>query len=163
MPAAEKNLPVGIKKTSVVVVVLLTGITGGIYIPIWFLTRRNAINALDSEEKLGKGIFILAAVVFTGIAVGSAYLQVQEIIGPVFSTNRELVIAALELLLNVISLVVFIPVIYEAFKVKRILEDHFNNRFPGKGIHLSKLWTFLLMNIYLQHKINRLEAPDPDL
>ncbi len=163
MPAVEKNLRLGIKKTSVVVVVLLTAITGGIYIPIWFLTRRSAINALDSGEKLGKGIFILAAVVFAGVTVGSAYLQVLEIMGPVFSTNGELVIVSLELLLNVISLLVFIPVIYEAFKVKRIIEDHFINRYPGKGVHLSKLWTFLLMNIYLQHKINRLEAPASDL
>ena len=62
-----------IKKTSILVVIILTFITGGIYFPIWYLTRREAINQLHSTEKLGKGIFILGIVVFSLVLINSFY------------------------------------------------------------------------------------------
>ena len=160
MPAVETSSAVEIKRTSLILVIFLTCATSGIYIPIWFLTRRRAINALRSEEKLGKGILILATVIFTVATVGSSYLTVldfMDFIAPLSAGNQGLLMLGLNAGLNVISLVAFIPVIYEAFKVKRILDDHLN--YLGKDMRFSKVWTFLLMNIYLQYRINRLEAP----
>ena len=48
-----------IKKTPVILTIVLTVITFGIYYPAWFLTRRQAINTLQSKEKLGSGVFVL--------------------------------------------------------------------------------------------------------
>src|SRR2546426_4206562 len=52
-PVAEPEAK--FKKTSVVAVILLSFITGGIYFPIWFLSRREAINRLRSPEGIGWG------------------------------------------------------------------------------------------------------------
>ncbi len=44
----------GFQKTSPLLVFLLTTLSGGIYLPIWFLRRRQAFNNLDSRRNCQK-------------------------------------------------------------------------------------------------------------
>src|SRR3954469_22455525 len=41
-----------LKRSSVIAVVLLSFVTLGLYVPIWFLRRRRGLNSLDSPRKL---------------------------------------------------------------------------------------------------------------
>ncbi len=61
----------------------------------------------------------------------------------------------LDLAANLLVLVLLIPLIGQLFKAKRILADHINGHL-GKNEKFSALWTVLLLNAYLQHKINTL-------
>lgn len=146
-----------LKKSSLLVVVLLTVITGGIYMPIWFLTRRQSFNSLHSSEKLGKGVFIFAIIgllISTIISLYSGFFQGLDMAR---SGELNMPVTALDLLAtNALMLIVFIPLVSQTFKVKRILHDHFNTHLR-KDIQFSKLMTLLFLNFYLQHKINRLD------
>jgi Trk-type K+ transport system membrane component len=67
-----------VKKTPVILTIIFTFITGGIYYPCWFLTRRDQINALHSQEKIGKGVFIFGIVIFSislFLALVSGFLE----------------------------------------------------------------------------------------
>ena len=71
--------PTGLKRRSVILMILLTIVTFGLYVPIWFLRRRAALNRLDSPRKLRLWPFVIAVTwsVFdfiVGIAAGSAPL-----------------------------------------------------------------------------------------
>src|SRR5262245_8308000 len=44
-----------------------------------------------------------------------------------------------------------------SFRVRRMLDEHFNI-YLGKGIKFSKVLTFFFNNLYLQYKLNRLPA-----
>ena len=58
-----------LKKISVILLWFLTNITFGIYVPGWYLTRRNTINNLQSEQKVGSGVFVFAIVVISIIVL----------------------------------------------------------------------------------------------
>lgn len=143
-----------IKKTSVLVVIILTFITGGIYFPIWYLTRREAINQLNSSEKLGKGIFIAGIVVFSLVLVNSFYSAFLNL--DAIQAGAVVQVTIADLIANIASLIILIPLIYQTFKVKRILIDHYNNHLQ-KDITFSNIMTLLFLNIYLQYKINKLD------
>src|SRR5687767_8053684 len=50
--AAAPGSVAALKRSSVTAVVALTLVSGGFYIPVWFLRRREALNLLDSPSKL---------------------------------------------------------------------------------------------------------------
>ena len=53
MNAPESATAVPLKQSSVIAVVLLSFLTGGIYTSIWYLRRRKGLNSLDSSTKMG--------------------------------------------------------------------------------------------------------------
>ena len=62
MNAPESAITVPLKQSSVIAVVLLSVLTGGIYSSIWYLRRRKGLNSLDSSSKMGvTGPLILLA------------------------------------------------------------------------------------------------------
>jgi predicted Zn finger-like uncharacterized protein len=131
-------------KMSVLWLIFLTLITFGIYFPIWFLRKREALNALNSDKKLGSGLYVFAIVVYVFTVLVAIVSGVMEGMGgepsPLFQ--------GLEALTNLINLVVGIILWVKCFTVRRILSDHFNKR-------LSALATFFLTIYYLQYRINR--------
>ncbi|MEE8114959.1 MAG: DUF4234 domain-containing protein [Nitrososphaerales archaeon] len=133
-----------IKKTPVILTIFFEIITAGIYYPCWFLSRRDQINKLHSNEKLGKGVFIFAIVIF------SICLFMDLVFG--FLEGGEDVDAVYGLL----SLVVGIALLVQCFKVRRIFRNHFNEHL-GRNISFSGWATFLFQFSYLQYKINRFE------
>ena len=134
-------------KTSVLLMVFLTVITLGIYVPFWFLTRRKAINRLDSSEELSLGMIVFTLLVWIGgMVLALAYPE-----------NL-----AVEAFTNIVPGIALLVV---AFKVRSILQDHLSPPVTGplsstaalqSEVSFSGLITFFFSIFYLQYKINRL-------
>ncbi len=145
-----------LKKMSVVLVIGLSLITGMIYEPIWFLTRRKALNRLRSSEKLRLFPFVFVLAVFLIVFLIAFFADLAGKKEPEIF-NRLLLFAAA------------IVLIFQRFKVKDMLLDHFSPPFSGEFASslalqnpapFSGLATFFLGICYLQYKINRfLEMP----
>ncbi len=137
---------------------ILAFITGGIYVPIWFMLRRKALNDLNSSEKIG--------IVGPAIALaGYISLFLLSVIDAFMKINMTQPDSPLFAVQPAILLVSSIIVVLHCFKARRILLDHLAPRETGMftaGIRLqhdneiSPLGTFFLGIFYLQYKINRL-------
>jgi hypothetical protein len=154
-----------LEDSSVFGIVLLTLLTGGIYQPIWFMSRRKALNSLYSPEKLGMGALSVAlagyitnlCLAFVGTFKWGSWVEMENALGAVQPS---------------IWLIASIIVIVQCFKVRRILLDHLAP--PQEGLFsasirfqyddlLSRMGTFFLGIFYLQYKINGLlERLKPD-
>ena len=129
-----------LKKVSVLFIIFLTIITLGLYCPIWFLTRRKSINNLQSNKKLGIGVFIFIIL-----------LNILNFIFAIFGPRDE--IDAIDALTG-FSNIIWIILIVQSFKVRRIFINHFNSQLQ-KEISFSGVATFFFHIYYLQYKINR--------
>lgn len=124
-----------LKETSVLLVFLLPYLTGGYYVPYWYVTRRTALNDLAGHDAvrlwpciLGVGLQSLYVTLLFVRASGVAFPDAQA-----YETASLLTYS-----------VVFLAL---AFRVKAILEDSY-------GQDLSVLWTLFFRIAYLQYKIN---------
>ncbi|PYQ83298.1 MAG: hypothetical protein DMG02_33910 [Acidobacteria bacterium] len=149
--------PTGLKRRSVILMILLSIVTFGLYFPIWFLRRRAALNRLDSPRKLRLWPFVIAVTWFVfqfimGIAAGSAPLG--QAIGE-----------GAALLLNFVQFAVGILMLVQSFFTKDILEDHLAG--PGDQVpnpllvdtvKLSGVMTFFFQIFYLQYAARCSEA-----
>jgi len=145
--------PTGLKRRSVVLMIVISIATFGLYFPIWFLRRRAALNRLDSPRKLQRWplVIVIAWFVFqliVGVAAGSGLEQMAGAGGAI--------------LFNVVQLAVGILMVIQSFFTKDILEDHLagpGDRVPNPmfvdTVKLSGLMTFLFQIFYLQYVINR--------
>ena len=133
-------------------VIVLSMVTVGIYLPIWFLIQRRAINELPSPGKVGATLPLVALVLFC-ISTLMMPLHLLEILPP--DEARDMTIRAVENLVNISGSVL---VILLAFKVRQILVDHFGRQL-GLPPQLSGIATFFFTIFYLQYKINVLPAP----
>jgi hypothetical protein len=155
-PVAEPETK--FEKTSVVAVILLSFITGGIYFPIWFLRRREVINRLQSPEGIGWAVPFAAAVALSlslcaGFASGFAgAMGLSEAVGELFASSR------------VLAMVGGVLILFECFRVRRILIDHLHAQSSGlfsssaaleRDASFSGVATFFFGICYLQYKINR--------
>jgi len=146
--------PTGLRRRSVVLMIVLSIVTFGLYYAIWFLRRRAALNRLDSPRKLRIWPFVIFIAWFVlqfivGIASGSA-------------APEQTIDAGAALLLNLVQTAVGILMVVQCFFTKDILEDHL----VGPGDHvpnplfvdtvkLSGVMTFFFQIFYLQYAINR--------
>jgi hypothetical protein len=128
-----------LKQSSVTAVVALTLVSGGFYVPVWFLRRREALNLLDSPAKLWEwGPLAL-------LAVQTMVLAVPE--GPVTGVARVCAV--------ILTLVL-------SFRTRTILGDHEHSKTTGVLLASrseaapSAMLTFLLNIWYLQYTINEL-------
>ncbi len=150
-----------LKKTSVFLVIFLTLITFGVYVPVWFITRRKAINSLHSQQKLGLGtlVFVLVlfgAVLLAGFVEGWMQASAAHVTMETYTKlNADIV--------NVLAGVGGIVLLVQSFKVRRILLDHFRAQSSGlfsstmsleREVSFSGVATFFLHIYYLQYKIN---------
>lgn len=134
--------------------VLYTILSFGIYSAVWFLKRLEAFNALKSETKLNQGVFgfiiagfvanicIVLYLVFTGES-GTAPGELQGLSLSLVATS------------DMLSIAVQVAVLIQAFKVRRILIDHFEENLK-RDVGVSWGWTIVFGIFYLQYKINRL-------
>jgi hypothetical protein len=141
-----------LQKRSVVLMIVLTILTVGFYLPIWFLRRREALNQLDSPRKLQVWPFAAVIAVMTADLFVNVLILVQ---GPGAVSPEVALIIALARLGFAINLIV------QCFKTKDILEDHLAGPADGMGtlfterVKLSGLMTFFFQPLYLQYIINR--------
>lgn len=131
--------------------VLFTIITFGLYYPIWFLRRRVALNQLDSPRKLQRWPFVLLLATFAISIVSGLEPGGQATGGG----------SPADVLVGVVRLALAILMVWQAFYVKDILEDHLSSsddgvlsRFASDSVSLSPLMTFFFGIYYLQHAIN---------
>lgn len=151
---AEVVINQNIKKTPVILTIIYTLITGGIYYPCWFLTRRKQINKLQSDEKLSKGILIFAIVVYSLILCLYLVSGFFEGIGESYGDAGKFMIAKrFASFADFTHLFIWIIMVFQCFKVKRIFWDHFNKHLY-KDVRFSELATFFFGAFYLQYKIN---------
>jgi hypothetical protein len=146
--------PIGLKRRSVILMIVFTIVTFGLYYSIWFLRRRAALNRLDSPRKLGRWpflIFIAFSVFQFIVAVASAPGPVENTIG----TGGSLLLSLAQFAVGILMLV-------QCFFTKDILEDHLagpEDNLPNplfvERVKLSGLMTFFFQIFYLQYVINR--------
>ncbi len=155
---------VQLEETRVWVVILLSIVSFGLYLPIWFLTRREAINQLRSRHKIGWGMLAFLLL-----------LQIAGVVALIVSARAGLAMEAPDaeksflLISGVIETGAWIVILIQSFKVRQILLDYFSapesGPFSGpmslqRDVSLSGVATFFFHIFYLQYKINRLlEAP----
>lgn len=123
---------------------LLTVITFQLYIPVWFLNRRNAINSLRSPNKLGAGVFVFVLVVFSVGLMLSIAVPMDEEFTEIGTAEMLFISWA------ILEVVAGITLLVQLFKARRIFDDHFTY------VSFSRIATFFLGIWYLQYKINRL-------
>ena len=132
-----------LKKQPVLLTLLLSLFSLGIYMPVWFLRRREGFNRLGSSQQL-KSAPLLAVL---AISCGEALLDLLELTGLHSTTLNALLVN--QLLLQVVSLLAMGVLTIESFKLRRILQEAY-------GVHLDPLLLLLFSIFYLQHWINHL-------
>jgi len=145
-----------LKKMPVILTIVFAIITLGIYCPIWFLRRRDSINALKSEENLGTAVFgfVIVMIFFSmflmylsGFIEG---LAEEELLRSNFMDYTK----AIDSTGKIINIVVGFILLFQCFKVRRIFNSHFNAYF-NIDIRFSGVAIVFFTIFYLQYKINR--------
>ena len=150
VPAAfSRRHRTALRQRSVIVMILLTIVTLGVYYPMWFLRRRAAFNQLDSPRKLHVWPF----------AVALAFAAVRFVVA--ITSGPRAPEASVDFLLSVAQLAVAILIVVQCFFIKTILEDHLVapgsdriGHFSDNSAELSGLMTVFFSIYYLQHVIN---------
>ena len=153
-PVASSVPSFDLKRRSVLLMIVLTIITFGLYYPIWFLRRRAALNGMDSPRKLRVWPFLIFIAFFVlqfTVGVASGPGPVEQTIG----TGGSLLLSLAQLAVGILMLV-------QCFFAKDILEDHLagpEDNVPNpllvEKVKLSGLMTFFFQIFYLQYVINR--------
>lgn len=143
-------------RTNVLLMIALTVVTGGVYYPYWFLSRRPLLNMLRSPEKLGVWPFAIAIAL---LAVNAA-IALQTPVAAQGAVSEPGPLAPLALL---VELGFGLTLLVQCFKVRRMLASHLDERQPPAGQRtseeawagaLSSLAVFFFGIFYLQHLIN---------
>lgn len=131
-----------IRFTSVWIMVLLSVLTFGMYLPYWLLSRRKEINRIAKKVVIKKAIplFILISYFCSALIFTIGQLLINEI--------AIMLYEYIDILITYFG-VIFI--IYYSFKIRLILlktaeDDEFS---------ISKILTFFFAIFYLQHQINK--------
>jgi hypothetical protein len=141
------------------VMIALSILTLGVYIPIWFIQKRSGINELNSERKVGLFLPILALILTSVIALLNFGVGAQ--IATVHNVELRWDWIANLVVIAVVEAVMLV----QAFLVRSILEDHATgqNLGPLAGsmalMHrssFSAIGTFFFGIFYLQYKINEM-------
>ncbi|WOV88254.1 DUF4234 domain-containing protein [Sporosarcina oncorhynchi] len=129
------------KKTNTALTVLLTNVTFGVYVPYWFISRRDSISQLGKEEVNYNWLKFLF--------VSYAFLAFYFIIGGAFLTEMGTdFVDTFNIIITFIGLgITYYSVFRVAEAIERMTEDKVFNRVL---LILFHIW-------YLQYKINRME------
>lgn len=143
----------GLKKRSVLLMIVLTLVTLGLYYPWWFLRRRPALNQLNTPRRLAVWPFALLmafSLVRLVIAIGAGPQPVDRLIG-----------SGPAALLSLGGFAIAILILVQCFFIKDMLEDHLaGSETSASSVlsgapQLSGILTFFFGPYYLQHIINR--------
>lgn len=140
-----------LKKVPVIFVIFFALLTLSIYIPVWFLMRRSALNAMQSREKIGRMFFIFVIVLYS--IDGILYLVSTTLPWGIYP-DLMLGMAVYKIYLC-IHLIIGIMIIYQGFKVRQIILDHAQSCY-GYTMKFNRFLTFFFVIYYLQFKINQL-------
>ena len=153
-PSSQRRLP-RMEPMKVWVLVLITMVTNGIYIPIWYLQRLEFFNHLDSKKKLSRRLLLFSTVISVSATLTPFVMALLPIVfnsSDLMATHETmmLTVTVIFMFFYVCAIVTGIYLVVVAFQTRRILMDHFD-------ISLSIIWTFLFNIYYLQYHCNRLD------
>lgn len=156
--ALAESLP-GLRPTNLVLVAVLSSLSLGLYYPIWFWRRREALNHLRSSTKLDSRVLVLTFVLLAlSVLLGLIAIPMQ---GPAVVRARVLTVGkSVEIASQLLCLLVLVTLWVQCFRVRRILLDHLNLHL-GLGVAVSCFYTFVLQVLYLQRRINTILEGDP--
>ena len=142
----------GLKRRGLLMMILFTIITLGVYYPIWWFRRRPGLNRLNSPQKLAIWPLVLFATLF---AIQLVHGFLQGLTG-----DDQVLGAGPAAFISLFQLVVGIVMIIQSFKVKSIIEDHATPEPESapmfvEHVKLSGIMTFFFSIFYLQWAINR--------
>lgn len=140
----------GLKRRSIVVMILFVFITLGLYFMIWWLRRRGGLNRLNSPVKISLWPLMMFLAVFV----------LQFGIGVAQGLDPEAVGEGVTMFASVLQLLVGIAMVLQAFRAKEIIEDHCapdrsQQLLVVQDVKLSGLMTFFFSIFYLQWAINK--------
>lgn len=136
------------RRRSILQMIVFTVLSGGIYYPFWFLSRRSALNGLTTSEHLGR----TSCRVPLALGLLMFLLAVDAERANTFDTLY--IVTRFALAISLLSLSV---------RVKWILESYLHSTIPNEGVFsgitptkadLSGALTVLFSIFYLQHVIN---------
>lgn len=139
------------QKKKVILLWLLSFITLGIYIPIWYIKRAKEFDNLKTQKTLNKKIPITALILISILLISIAIINFAY--NP--DTNEPstaFIIIGLTVLLVVIAYIALY--IYLAFKSRAILNQALTNK--GVTRKISGFFTLIFNFLYLQYEINRI-------
>jgi hypothetical protein len=137
-------------RTPVILVVFLTIVTCGAYVPIWYIRRRSILSGLNTSTKppryLPYGLLSLYFVLFVDIVLVGAGVSLF----PAAVSADEIY--------SIVSFVHVLVNMFLAFTAVDILDEY---SCDGLTTHRSLAWirAIVLSVIYLQYEMNRLPAP----
>lgn len=142
----------GLRRRSVLAMVVFTVITFGLYYMAWWFRRRRGLNRLNSEAKLPLWPLLLMLALY----VVQFFLGLTEDVRADDQVVRERV-AMFGL---IFQLAVAIVMLVMTFRVKDMIEDHAapdgdSGAMFVEHVKLSGLMTFFFSIFYLQWAINR--------
>ncbi len=125
------------ERRSVLVAIVLSVVTLGLYQCVWFMLRQPFLDSLDSDKKLGalgRGP-LMTAVAFWIISIAAVVVpDAAPLVTPVSIGGGVVMLIA-------------------SFRVMRILRSNFAR--TGRSLQVSAIATFLFGTLYLQFKINQ--------
>jgi len=135
-------------KTPWLIVLVLTFVTAGVYIPIWFIRARPTLARLNTTTRLAPylpyGLLILYAVTIAAVMVSE-----------MTASSRGEWPKQLD---AVISMLFVVLAVFLALRVVDILHEYSHGRLTS-NLTVSRTRAILLSITYLQYEMNRLPAP----
>ncbi len=132
---------------SIIMLVSLTVMTFGLFIPFWFILKKGSLNSLQSGEKIGVSVSVFVLIISAiGLVIRLApfFPSLSWIAGYQISQTLP----------KLFDAVAFLLITAQCFKVKRVLSDHFST-YDKWNKPFSNIATIAFQIFYLQYKINR--------
>lgn len=160
------------KSNNMLLVVILAVITLGFYWSYWVFRNINTFNALQTRTKINFQLplwYTISLIISLVLSVANVIVVAMSIICLAMHGcfEKDLVWSSgqfyfLQLVVNFSTLFNLLILEIMTFRLKSILEEYSES--IGHTIKLSKFWTFSLVIIYIQFKINELlEDKDKEL
>lgn len=144
-------------RKSVLLVIFLTLITGGIYSAIWYRRQQNLLNGFSSQKKITKSDIRLLLIVSSLFALLSFISGAHD--SPKsfdYMTNLDLTMfVILKIGPPLMELATMWIILRLAFRARYILDEHYNKHLKMK-VYFGLIYTFLFHIYYIQYMLNQL-------
>jgi hypothetical protein len=145
------------QRRNILVMLLLTIVTLGIYPLVWFYQTKRQLDPLDTYTRLTWHPLVLAA----GLLAANIFSVTVVRIPKDLAVLRPISHARLDFD-RLLAVALTFVIIYLALVVRCILEEY-SEKYLDEEVKFSKFATFVLNIFYLQYKMNRLAAAKKNL
>lgn len=146
MSSAPERLNL-LPRQPVLLTLAFTLLSLGLYVPIWFLRRRPALEALGVSPRLNLGVLRLVLALYTIDFI----LSLLSMLAP----GLERSLSLLDPYAFWIDFACSLLLLWQSFRVKRMLEQAW-------GVKLDPLFTLFFQHLYLQNWMNHLSDRQRD-